>query len=204
MRLRPTQSYRSPAYPALVLAALAGTGAAANGANLIIKGRPAAPKMLPVESKPTPTLGEMPVVKPLTEVVDVGPVDRGSTAFVSVATLAKHLGVQVSNRRSQAGRTLSLGKSSVTLTPGRQSAIVNGRGVRLPAAPRMVNGILHVPTRAIGEALGLIVTRRGWDLALITSDAHKMLILRTAPPKPVPAPGMPGLPEMLRRYRKGS
>jgi hypothetical protein len=207
MRLRPTKHYRSPAYPAIAMAALTAVGAAANAANRVTKGRPAPPKLPPVESKPPALLGDVAVPVQPARLVSGKGILIANVTFVPITALKDSLGVNVIRDPGQPDWTLKLGAAQITLAPGRLSASANGRQIRLPAMPMMVDGILHVPVRSVGQALGISVSRRGADIALSTPTGRKMLILRTAPPKPVPTPGvppMPPMPESIGGSRKGS
>jgi hypothetical protein len=182
----------------MFLAALAGTGAAANGANLIVKGRPAPPKLPPVETKPMPLLGEVAAPVPPTRVFNSFGILVSSTTFVPVTVLRDALDVRLAHAGNPPAWTLKLGETTVVLAPGQTTSTVNGRVMRFSEAPRLIRGELFVPARAVGSALGLNVSKRGANVAIFSATGRKALVLQNVAPKLPPAPGMMGPPRLPR------
>lgn len=58
--------------------------------------------------------------------------------------------------------TATKGNTTIKLTVGSRDAYINGKLVRLNAAPRLINGKVMVPIRFVSEALGAKVK---WDIA---------------------------------------
>ena len=197
MKIRPVLRCPIPAYPAIAVAALAAASAFAADKPIVLKGRPVPRKPTQQSgTKPRVTLGLFAAPLPPRPVVEGTHSDFSNPAFVSATMLADRLGVRVIHAPDKVEWTLELNSRRIVLTPGKLDAIANGKPVRLPVRPILRGRTLYVPVRAVSEALGLTVAQRGTDIALRTPVGRRMLILRDAPVKPPPAPGMGPRPRL--------
>lgn len=89
-----------------------------------------------------------------------GAYNDGGTVMVSASAIFEALEWQVGWNGQIQMVTLSKDGTSIFLTIGQRSAIVNGNTIMLPKAPRIVNGRTMVPVRFVSEYAG---ARVEWD-----------------------------------------
>lgn len=91
---------------------------------------------------------------------DVPPHIVSGRTLVPARIIAEALGAGVSWDPVSARVRVLLGEQDIILSPGRQTALVNGREVALDVPAQIIAGRTLVPLRFVGEALGVSV---GWD-----------------------------------------
>lgn len=91
---------------------------------------------------------------------DVPPHIVSGRTLVPARIIAEALGARVSWDPVAARVRVLLGEQDIILSPGRQTALVNGREVALDVPAQIIAGRTLVPLRFVGEALGVSV---GWD-----------------------------------------
>lgn len=77
--------------------------------------------------------------------------------MVPYRAIAESLGGKVKYSASSKKATITKGKNNVVLTIGSKTATINGKSVKLDAAPVTVKGNVLVPLRFVGESLGVWV-----------------------------------------------
>lgn len=90
------------------------------------------------------------------------PLGAFKQAFGSVVTLGENNAVKV-----------ALGAHTATMAIGSGTASVDGRQVKLAAAPRMVNGVLMAPLRFLADALGAKITAGSGGSLVISLPAEQ-------------------------------
>lgn len=178
-------STRSPAAPLLLLCFLAfGTGAAGAQAAPSPQASPVAPAAFGA-----PPSGEYPILyndhtvyaKPdiLTRSRVLAALVRNGVIYVPLRSMFEQMGATVSV--SDDGKTISAVKSgaSVSVTIGKNEAVINGETRPLDVPPMVYKGVVLVPVRLISEAMGAYV--------LWVSD-RRLVVVRYIPPTPMPGP----------------
>ena len=118
-----------------------------------------------------------------------------NVTMVPLRQIAEALGASVDWGTDAKGRTfakVARGDRSAILTSGVPTMTVDGREIRLDAAPEIRAGAMRVPLRALSEALGTIVS---WD--------GVAKVVHIDDPKQLPAIGTPKkLAELLKQIRQ--
>ncbi|MDB5053619.1 MAG: hypothetical protein JWM44_1669 [Bacilli bacterium] len=94
---------------------------------------------------------------------------KGKT-MVPLRKIFESLGAEIQWDAATSTVTATKGQTVVKLTVGNDTAYVNGQGIKLEAAPTIVNEKTVVPARFIGESFGAKVT---WE------EATKTVLLQT-------------------------
>ncbi|WP_342414746.1 family 10 glycosylhydrolase [Paenibacillus sp. FSL R10-2782] len=84
-------------------------------------------------------------------------VQGANVTMVPLRVISEGLGAQVNWSASSGTVTITAQDKNISMENGGQSAIVNGKSVRLDASARMTSGRVMVPLRFVGEELGLKV-----------------------------------------------
>ncbi|MGB9826825.1 MAG: stalk domain-containing protein, partial [Desulfofundulus sp.] len=105
---------------------------------------------------------------------DVPPVVDGGRILVPMRGIFEVLGATVHWDEKTGTVTATRGGCTISLTPGKGEALVDGRTVPLDAPARVVEGRVMVPLRLVGQALGAAVT---WQ------DAPPAVIIEAKPVK---------------------
>ncbi|MGA3038648.1 MAG: copper amine oxidase N-terminal domain-containing protein [Vulcanimicrobiaceae bacterium] len=85
---------------------------------------------------------------------DVPPVTANHQAYVPLRALTAGLGAQISYTKSTGSISVAHGADHLKLRIGERKATLNGRLIKLSAAPFTVRGRTMVATRTIERALG--------------------------------------------------
>lgn len=85
------------------------------------------------------------------------PVKVKGSVLVPFRALFEALGAKVKWDGATKTITATKGGTTLKLTIGSKIAYVNGKAIKLSAAPQLINGVTMVPIRFIGEAFGGIV-----------------------------------------------
>lgn len=104
---------------------------------------------------------------------------KNGVIYVPLRSMFEQMGATVSV--SADGQTISAVKNgaSVSVTVGKDVAVINGETRPLDVPPMVYNGVVLVPVRVISEAMGAYV--------LWVSD-RRLVVVRYIPPTPMPAP----------------
>ncbi len=84
-------------------------------------------------------------------------VQGANVTMVPLRVISEGLGAQVNWSASSGTVTITAQDKNISMENGGQSAMVNGKSVRLDASARMTSGRVMVPLRFVGEELGLKV-----------------------------------------------
>lgn len=82
------------------------------------------------------------------------PVVEDGNTLVQLRPFYESLGIQLSWDGETGAITGTIGTWEVKMTVGSTEAVVEGKSVTLPAAPRIRNGSTFVPLRFVGESVG--------------------------------------------------
>lgn len=107
---------------------------------------------------------------------------KGGVIYVPLRSMFEQMGATVSI--SNGGKTINAVKSgaSVSVTVGKDQAVINGEVRPLDVPPIVYKGIVLVPVRLISEAMGAYV--------LWVAD-RRLVVVRYIPSTPPPAPPAP-------------
>ncbi|TKH41932.1 hypothetical protein C1I60_21740 [Paenibacillus terrae] len=100
-------------------------------------------------------------------------VQGANVTMVPLRVISEGLGAQVNWSASSGTVTIAAQDKNISMENGGQSAIVNGKSVRLDASARMTSGRVMVPLRFVGEELGLKVDWRASE-RVITLNSGKV------------------------------
>lgn len=85
---------------------------------------------------------------------NITPYVKQGRALVPLRFIAQNLQAQISWEQATSAVTLTSGSKTIRLLPGDAQMSINGKFVKLDAAPEIVDGRTFVPLRAISEAFG--------------------------------------------------
>ncbi|MGN7357544.1 family 10 glycosylhydrolase [Paenibacillus sp. SAF-054] len=107
--------------------------------------------------------------------------------MVPLRVISEGLGAAVNWQQSSKTVTIDRDGSSMSLTSGKKTAVVNGESVALDASVQIKSGRIMVPLRFVGENLGLQVV---WNQA-----AQSIALLSGSYIPSLPSPAEPSQPE---------
>ena len=87
----------------------------------------------------------------------IAPVAEGGTALVSISTLAKAFGADLSWEQNKKQATFQTAAYKIVFTAGSNTCLVNGFGEALTAAPKALKNDMIIPIKAL-EAIGATTT----------------------------------------------
>lgn len=90
------------------------------------------------------------------------PIIESGTTLAHAATIYKAMGAEVTWDQETQIVTAVLGDTTVQITIGSSTAMVNGQAVELKVPAKIINGNTMIPVRFIGESFGATVY---WDAA---------------------------------------
>lgn len=94
--------------------------------------------------------------KPLT--LDAAPVIQNGRVLVPCRAVAEALGAAVTWNNTSKTAIIKKATTTITITVGKTTALINGRSVTLDCSARLISGKLFVPVRFLCESLGYHVT----------------------------------------------
>jgi len=92
--------------------------------------------------------------------LETPPFIRQDRAFVPLRFVSESLGAVVNWEQESQKATIFLGTDKITLAPGRQTALVNGKEKTMDVSSILEKGRIYVPIRFVAEVLGSKVE---WD-----------------------------------------
>ena len=105
-------------------------------------------------------------------VFDSPPLFENGVVWVSASTLAEYLGAVTRWDEQRGILALSLEGKDIQLIKDSRAAIFNGAVLTMDAAPRMLNGQIFVPVRAVAEALGRSIAWDGETRQVRIAEGH--------------------------------
>lgn len=103
-------------------------------------------------------------------VMDTAPQVQNQRVMVPIRAIAEALGADVEWNEKTWEVTLTRAGTVVTLTPGETAATVDGRQVKMDAAPYADRNRTYVPTRYVSEFFGQAVTWDGEGRRVVISE----------------------------------
>ncbi|AET61554.1 hypothetical protein HPL003_24180 [Paenibacillus terrae HPL-003] len=96
-----------------------------------------------------------------------------NVTMVPLRVISEGLGAQVNWSSSSGTVTITAQDKNISMENGGQSAMVNGKSVRLDASARMTSGRVMVPLRFVGEELGLKVDWQASERVITLSSGKE-------------------------------
>ncbi|MGG1618569.1 family 10 glycosylhydrolase [Paenibacillus sp. NRS-1781] len=100
-------------------------------------------------------------------------VQGANVTMVPLRVISEGLGAQVNWSASSGTVTITAQDKNISMENGGQSAMVNGKSVRLDASARMTSGRVMVPLRFVGEELGLKVDWQASERVITLSSGKE-------------------------------